>query len=114
MSADLRGRRHEAPPTMVGDLWASVDPTLPARWRHVRPWGRAGAILGATALVGLPSAVLLDLFVLVLRGDRDLLFSLRHAIELMAVIWVIAPAVGALAGDVLWLRGEARSASGEV
>lgn len=93
---------------MLDDLWAAIDPTDPERWCRVRVWGRSGVLLAAITMVGLPGAILLDLLLLVLRGDRDLLLSLRHAVEMMVVIWVIAPPLGVAAGAILWQRGERR------
>jgi H+/Cl- antiporter ClcA len=111
MSNAWRGQlRGETPPTMLDDLWVAIDPTLPERWHAVRSWGRSGVLLATIAIVGVPGAVLLDLAVLALRGDRDLLLSLRHAVELMVVVWVVAPPLGLLIGDALWTRGESRRA----
>lgn len=100
--------RRDRSPTLLDGLAASLDPARPPRWEHVRQLGQSGVVLLAMALLGVPAAVLLDVLLLLLRGDRDLLLSLRHAVELAFTTLVVAPPLGAWAGTRTWKRGESR------
>ncbi len=77
-----------------------------------RARGRAAFLLHyGLVLIGTPAAVLLDLALLVRRGDLPILLSAEHAVQLSLLLFTVAPTVGPLVGRLLWRVGERRLAT---
>ena len=78
-----------------------------------RDAGKVGFVLRYGVVgTGVPLAVAADLFLLWLRGDMDLLLSARHAFQLTFLLFLIAPAAGAMFGNALWHGSERRAGHG--
>jgi Zn-dependent protease with chaperone function len=54
--------------------------------------------------VGIPLAVLTNILLVFARGDGDIYWSARNAIEMAFTVMLMAPAVGVVAGNYMWRR----------
>ena len=85
-----------------------LDPTDPERWPAQQARGRPAFQLRYGMVIGMLIALLYDIVLLVARHDLPLFLSVRHAVQLLVVIMCVAPAIGLMAGRVLWRLGERR------
>lgn len=109
--------KHAFDPTLPDPtLLERLDPTRAERWGQMR--GRAArlafVISYGVVACGVPAAVLVDLYALTRRGEWDLFFSLRHAVQLQLAVLLVAPSVGALLGAALLRVGDRRQAQAEL
>ena len=83
------------------------------RWNRVRRQGKL-AFLFRVGIpgVGVPAALAFNLLVLWVRGELDLWASVYNALELTYTMLLVAPLVGAIAGNAIWTRAERQWGAG--
>lgn len=90
-------------PVSTGQTW------MDGWWRDVRRQGKLAFLLriGIPA-IGMPAAIAFNLLVLWMRGELDLWISVYNAIELTYTMMLVAPLIGVIAGNEVWVRAERR------